>query len=118
MARALQGLAAVWLPGGGYHEEAWKAIDAEWSNTSRTFRQRVDNLRDGTGRTSAGRVGVDPMASGPGGWPRLDWSMDAALLLAALAVYANLRRAYRAPLTPVRADLPEALTRPQPAAAP
>jgi uncharacterized protein (DUF58 family) len=38
-----------------------------------------------TGRTSAGRVGVDPTAADPGGWPRLDWSMDAALLLAALA---------------------------------
>jgi uncharacterized protein (DUF58 family) len=38
-----------------------------------------------TGRTSAGRVGVDPTAAEPGGWPRLDWSMDAALLLAALA---------------------------------
>src|SRR5689334_5150585 len=38
-----------------------------------------------TGRTSAGRVGVDPTKADPGGWPRLDWSMDAALLLAALA---------------------------------
>ena len=38
-----------------------------------------------TGRTSAGRVGVDPTAIDPSGWPRLDWSMDAALLLAALA---------------------------------
>jgi uncharacterized protein (DUF58 family) len=38
-----------------------------------------------TGRTSAGRVGVDPTQADPGGWPRLDWSMDAALLLAALA---------------------------------
>ena len=42
-----------------------------------------------TGRTSAGRVGVDPTASNPGGWPRLDWSMDAALLLAALAARAG-----------------------------
>ena len=40
-----------------------------------------------TGRTSAGRVGVDPTASDPGGWPRLDWSLDAALLLAAAFVY-------------------------------
>jgi uncharacterized protein (DUF58 family) len=32
---------------------------------------------------------VDPTASDPGGWPRLDWSMDAALLLAALAVRAG-----------------------------
>lgn len=38
-----------------------------------------------TGRTAAGRVGVDPTAADPAGWPRLDWSMDAALLLAALA---------------------------------
>ncbi len=38
-----------------------------------------------TGRTAAGRVGIDPTAADPGGWPRLDWSMDAALLLAALA---------------------------------
>lgn len=37
-----------------------------------------------TGRTSAGRVGVDPTALDPSGWPRLDWSLDAALLLAAL----------------------------------
>jgi cytochrome c oxidase assembly protein subunit 15 len=37
-----------------------------------------------------------------------------AVLLAALAVYANLRRAYRTQLPPVRAQLPEALTRPQP----
>lgn len=35
------------------------------------------------------------------------------VLLAAVAVYANLRRAYRAVLTPVTADLPEALTLPQ-----
>ena len=26
VARALQGLAAVWLPGGGYHEDAWKVF--------------------------------------------------------------------------------------------
>jgi len=39
-----------------------------------------------------------------------------AVLLAALVVYANLRHAYRTQLTPVRAELPEALTRPQPAA--
>src|SRR4029077_1747416 len=38
-----------------------------------------------TGRMAAGRVGVDPTAADPAGWPRLDWSMDAALLLAALA---------------------------------
>jgi cytochrome c oxidase assembly protein subunit 15 len=38
-----------------------------------------------------------------------------AVLLAAVAVYANLRRAYPTQLTPVRAQLPEALTRPRPA---
>src|SRR6202022_816971 len=38
-----------------------------------------------TGRAAAGGVGVDPPAGDPRGWPRLDWSMDAALLLAALA---------------------------------
>jgi uncharacterized protein (DUF58 family) len=38
-----------------------------------------------TGRTAAGRVGVDPTGIDPSGWPRMDWSMDAALLLAALA---------------------------------
>ncbi|HVG62818.1 MAG TPA: histone deacetylase [Hyalangium sp.] len=26
VARALQGIAAVWLPGGGYHEDAWKVF--------------------------------------------------------------------------------------------
>jgi cytochrome c oxidase assembly protein subunit 15 len=39
-----------------------------------------------------------------------------AVLLAALAVYANLRVAYPTPLTRVKAQLPEALTRPRPAA--
>jgi uncharacterized protein (DUF58 family) len=42
-----------------------------------------------TGRTSAGRVGVDPTTGDPSGWPRLDWSLDAALLLAALAARAG-----------------------------
>ena len=42
-----------------------------------------------TGRTSAGRVGVDPTGADLSGWPRLDWSMDAALLLAALAARAG-----------------------------
>ncbi|WP_405144888.1 DUF58 domain-containing protein [Sphaerisporangium sp. NBC_01403] len=74
-----------------------------------------------TGRTSAGRVGTSPIPAPPGpgsgtspllpalpaggagrradgvaattaaGWPRLDWSMDAALLLAALATRAGDR---------------------------
>src|SRR3984885_925619 len=46
--------------------------------------RRVVILLD-TGRPAGGRVGVAPTASDPAGWPRLDWSMDAALLLAALA---------------------------------
>jgi uncharacterized protein (DUF58 family) len=44
-----------------------------------------------TGRTSAGRVGVAPVPGIASGWPRLDWSMDAALLLAALAARAGDR---------------------------
>lgn len=32
---------------------------------------------------------MDPTAADPGGWPRLDWSLDAALLLAALATRAG-----------------------------
>ncbi|HEX2286069.1 MAG TPA: DUF58 domain-containing protein [Mycobacterium sp.] len=66
----------------------WRATARRADVLVRTWRperdQRVVIVLD-TGRTSAGRVGVDPTASDPGGWPRLDWSMDAALLLAALA---------------------------------
>ena len=49
------------------------------------FRDRRVVIVLDTGRTSAGRVGVDPTAGDPAGWPRLDWSLDAALLMAALA---------------------------------
>jgi uncharacterized protein (DUF58 family) len=66
----------------------WRATARRADVVVRTWRperdQRVVVVLD-TGRTSAGRVGVDPTANDPGGWPRLDWSMDAALLLAALA---------------------------------
>jgi uncharacterized protein (DUF58 family) len=66
----------------------WRATARRDDVVVRTWRperdRRVVIVLD-TGRTSAGRVGVDPTASDPGGWPRLDWSMDAALLLAALA---------------------------------
>jgi uncharacterized protein (DUF58 family) len=66
----------------------WRATARRADVVVRTWRperdRRVVVVLD-TGRTAAGRVGVDPTAGDPGGWPRLDWSMDAALLLAALA---------------------------------
>lgn len=66
----------------------WRATARRADVVVRTWRperdRRVVIVLD-TGRTSAGRVGVDPFLSDPSGWPRLDWSMDAALLLAALA---------------------------------
>jgi uncharacterized protein (DUF58 family) len=66
----------------------WRATARRGDVVVRTWRperdRRVVIVLD-TGRTSAGRVGVDPTKADPGGWPRLDWSMDAALLLAALA---------------------------------
>lgn len=71
----------------------WRATARRSDVVVRTWRperdQRIVIVLD-TGRTSAGRVGVDPTGSAPGtGWPRLDWSMDAALLLAALAARAG-----------------------------
>lgn len=66
----------------------WRATAKRADVVVRTWRperdRRIVIVLD-TGRTSAGRVGVDPTAGDPSGWPRLDWSMDAALLLAALA---------------------------------
>jgi uncharacterized protein (DUF58 family) len=66
----------------------WRATARRADVVVRTWRperdRRVVIVLD-TGRTAAGRVGVDPTAMDPPGWPRLDWSMDAALLLAALA---------------------------------
>ncbi|MFG1931801.1 DUF58 domain-containing protein [Mycobacterium sp. NPDC048908] len=70
----------------------WRATARRADVVVRTWRperdRRVVIVLD-TGRTSAGRVGVDPTRGDPGGWPRLDWSMDAALLLAALAARAG-----------------------------
>ncbi|ADU01380.1 DUF58 domain-containing protein [Mycolicibacterium gilvum] len=70
----------------------WRATARRADVVVRTWRperdRRVLIVLD-TGRTSAGRVGVDPTLLDPGGWPRLDWSMDAALLLAALAARAG-----------------------------
>ncbi|MEH3143324.1 MAG: DUF58 domain-containing protein [Mycobacterium kyogaense] len=70
----------------------WRATARRADVVVRTWRperdRRVVIVLD-TGRTSAGRVGVDPTAAEPVGWPRLDWSMDAALLLAALAARAG-----------------------------
>ncbi|TRW88718.1 DUF58 domain-containing protein [Mycolicibacterium sp. 018/SC-01/001] len=70
----------------------WRATARRADVVVRTWRperdRRVVIVLD-TGRTSAGRVGVDPTATEPVGWPRLDWSMDAALLLAALAARAG-----------------------------
>jgi len=66
----------------------WRATARRADVVVRTWRPERDRrvvLVLDTGRTSAGRVGVDPTAVDDLGWPRLDWSMDAALLLAALA---------------------------------
>lgn len=70
----------------------WRATARRADVVVRTWRperdRRVVIVLD-TGRTSAGRIGVDPLSRDPAGWPRLDWSMDAALLLAALAARAG-----------------------------
>ncbi|HEY6646850.1 MAG TPA: DUF58 domain-containing protein [Mycobacterium sp.] len=108
----------------------WRATARRGDVAVRTWRperdRRVVIVLD-TGRTSAGRVGVDPTASDPGGWPRLDWSMDAALLLAALAARAGdhvdfiahdrLTRAgvYHASRTELLAQLVDAMAPLQPA---
>jgi uncharacterized protein (DUF58 family) len=72
----------------------WRATARRNDVVVRTWRPERDRrvvIVVDTGRTSAGRVGVDPTAGDPGGWPRLDWSLDAALLLAALASRAGDR---------------------------
>ncbi len=70
----------------------WRATARRADVVVRTWRperdRRVVIVLD-TGRTAAGRIGVDPTPTDPAGWPRLDWSMDAALLLAALAARAG-----------------------------
>ncbi len=72
----------------------WRASARRAAVVVRTWRperdRRVLIVLD-TGRTSAGRVGVAPTPGVAAGWPRLDWSMDAALLLAALAARAGDR---------------------------
>ncbi|WP_371780582.1 DUF58 domain-containing protein [Streptosporangium subroseum] len=104
----------------------WRATARRNDVVVRTWRperdRRVLIVLD-TGRTSAGRVGTAPIPlagetprrSGPyggaaivPGWPRLDWSMDAALLLAALASRAGDRVDFLAYDRTVRAWLPGA----------
>lgn len=70
----------------------WRATARRADVVVRTWRPERDRrlvIVVDTGRTSAGRVGMDPTALDPSGWPRLDWSLDAALLLAALAARAG-----------------------------
>jgi len=74
----------------------WRATARRADVVVRTWRPERDRrvvLVLDTGRTAAGRVGVDPTSADPGagptGWPRLDWAMDAALLLGALAARAG-----------------------------
>lgn len=107
--RELEGLTPVLIRGQGTEFDSlreyvvgddvrsidWRATARRADVVVRTWRperdRRVVIVLD-TGRTSAGRVGVDPTQPATedrGGWPRLDWSMDAALLLAALAARAG-----------------------------
>ncbi|MEU6426055.1 DUF58 domain-containing protein [Microbispora sp. NPDC046973] len=92
----------------------WRASARRSDVVVRTWRperdRRVLIVLD-TGRTSAGRVGVAPVSVAPvggdrtSGWPRLDWSMDAALLLAALAARAGDRVDFLAYDRTVRAQV-------------
>jgi uncharacterized protein (DUF58 family) len=108
----------------------WRATARRADVVVRTWRPERDRrvvLVLDTGRTSAGRVGVDPMADDDLGWPRLDWSMDAALLLAALASRAGdhvdflahdrvvRAQVYSASRTEILAQLVEAMAPLQPA---
>ena len=108
----------------------WRATARRADVVVRTWRPERDRrvvLVLDTGRTSAGRVGVDPTAVDDLGWPRLDWSMDAALLLAALASRAGdhvdflahdrvvRAQVYGASRTEVLAQLVEAMAPLQPA---
>ena len=108
----------------------WRATARRADVVVRTWRPERDRrvvLVLDTGRTSAGRVGVDPTAGDPRGWPRLDWSMDAALLLAALASRAGdhvdflahdravRAQVYNASRTEVLAQLVDAMAPLQPA---
>ncbi|MEU8192295.1 DUF58 domain-containing protein [Microbispora amethystogenes] len=113
----------------------WRASARRSDVVVRTWRperdRRVLIVLD-TGRTSAGRIGTAPLGFGPdvsapgsdagrgpeagpgpgsvhssgaAGWPRLDWSMDAALLLAALAARAGDRVDFLAYDRTVRAQV-------------
>ena len=108
----------------------WRATARRADVVVRTWRPERDRrvvLVLDTGRTSAGRVGVDPTAGDQRGWPRLDWSMDAALLLAALAARAGdhvdflafdravRAQVYNASRTEVLAQLVDAMAPLQPA---
>jgi uncharacterized protein (DUF58 family) len=108
----------------------WRATARRADVVVRTWRPERDRrvvLVLDTGRTSAGRVGVDPTADDDLGWPRLDWSMDAALLLAALASRAGdhvdflahdrvvRAQVYNASRTEALAQLVEAMAPLQPA---
>jgi uncharacterized protein (DUF58 family) len=108
----------------------WRATARRGDVVVRTWRPERDRrvvLVLDTGRTSAGRVGVDPIGGGPRQWPRLDWSMDAALLLAALASRAGdhvdflahdrvvRAQVYNASRTEILAQLVEAMAPLQPA---
>ena len=92
----------------------WRATARRNDVVVRTWRperdRRVLIVLD-TGRTSAGSRRLARTPAGPDrrpGWPRLDWSMDAALLLAALASRAGDRVDFLAYDRAVRAWLPGA----------
>jgi uncharacterized protein (DUF58 family) len=108
----------------------WRATARRADVVVRTWRPERDRrvvLVLDTGRTSAGRVGFDPTAADVLGWPRLDWSMDAALLLAALASRAGdhvdflahdravRAQVYNASRTEILAQVVEAMAPLQPA---
>ncbi|MFV8275165.1 DUF58 domain-containing protein [Mycobacteroides abscessus] len=86
----------------------WRASARRNDVVVRTWRPERDRrilvVLD-TGRTSAGRIGVDPTSGDPSGWPRLDWAMDAALLLVALASRAGDRVDFLAHDRGVRAQV-------------
>nr|WP_062335376.1 DUF58 domain-containing protein [Herbidospora sakaeratensis] len=120
--RAIEGLNPVQIRGQGTEFDSlreyvvgddvrsidWRATARRADVVVRTWRperdRRVLIVLD-TGRTSAGRVGVDPASGDPSGWPRLDWGMDAALLLAALCARAGDRVDFLAYDRAVRAQV-------------
>ena len=119
-----------YVPGDDVRSIDWRATARRSEVVVRTWRPERDRrvvIALDTGRTAAGRIGVDPTSRDPSGWPRLDWSMDAALLLAALAIragdhvdllaYDAVTRAgvFGAPRTRLFAQLVEAMAPLQPA---